>query len=242
MKRILGILMVLCMAVSIRAESITVSAAISLKESATAIGKAFETDTGDKVEFNFGASGQLVQQITQGAPVDAFISAGQKQIDDLKTAKLAADGPAQIIARNALVLIVPKQAKDAPISFETLAAPSVKRLAVGQPKTVPAGDYAMQTLTALKLDEKLKERLIFGNNVRQVLDYVSRGEVDAGIVYTTDAMEAADTVRVVATAPAESHKPIEYPAILINTSTKQKTGHAFLDYMMTAKAAKDIGG
>jgi len=238
MLRLAAILLALFTTTAAFAQDLTVSAAISLKESLTAIGKQYEADTGDKVTFNFGSSGQLMAQIQSGAPVDVFVSAGQSQVDSLKKSGLLADSPARVIARNTLVLIVPKDAKNPPAAFADLAAPSIKHLAIGQPKTVPAGQYAMQTLTALKLADPLKDRLVFGENVRQVLDYVARGEVEAGLVYATDAREAAADVKVIATAPETSHDPIEYPAAVIKDTKHAASAAKFVDYLTTEKAQK----
>jgi molybdate transport system substrate-binding protein len=233
MLRPLVILATLALSIVARAESITVSAAVSLKESLQAIAKDYTSATGETVEFNIGASGQLLAQVKQGAPVDAFISAAQGPLDELKVGHLAA-GPDRIIARNELVLIVP--AKGKPIDgFAQLASPDVKRIGVGQPKTVPAGEYAMQVLDKLSLTDVVKDRLIYGANVRQVLDYVIRGEVDAGIVYRTDALEAGKAVRVMAVSSADWHRPIVYPAVVLS-GRKQAASARFLDYLLAAKA------
>lgn len=229
--RWLGVMAVLVGFGAVQAETITVSAAISLKESLVEIGRQYEAETGEKVEFNFGASGQLMAQIRQGAPVDLFISAARNQVEDLDKAGLLAKAPVKVVAGNRLVLVVPADAKDGPRGFSELAAGGVKRIALGQPKTVPAGEYAMQTLESLRIVREVRDRLIFGSNVRQVLDYVARGEVDAGIVYATDAMKAGGRVRVVATAETGTHKAIEYPAAIINASTKPATSQRFLDYI-----------
>jgi molybdate transport system substrate-binding protein len=109
-------------------------------------------------------------------------------------------------------------------------------VAVGEPKTVPAGQHAAQVLRSLKLDEAMKGRLIYGANVRQVLEYVERGEVDAGIVYATDAREAGERVRVVATAEAGAHEPIQYPAVVLADSPRRAGARAFLDYLAAEKA------
>jgi molybdate transport system substrate-binding protein len=224
--------LILAMAPSARAEApLRVSAAISLKDALEEIVKAYEAGTGAKVELNLGASGQLMAQIRDGAPIDLFISAGQKQVNDLVHSGRAVEASRTIIAKNSLVLIVPSDQKDAVKSFADLTHASVKRISIGQPRTVPAGEYAMQVLMSLKIDEAVKDRLVFGANVRQVLDYVARGEVEAGLVYKTDAMQAAKDVRVVATAKDEDHKPIEYPAVVIKDSANADAAAKFLKYL-----------
>jgi molybdate transport system substrate-binding protein len=208
---------------------------VSLKEAATEIGKAYEQKTSEHVQFNFAASGVLAAQIKQGAPVDLFISAGAPQTKELRDAGLL-EGADTLVARNALVLIVPAAQKDSITGFERLGDPRIKRLAVGNPKLVPVGEYAMQTLAALKLTDAVKDRLIEGLNVRQVLDYVERGEVDAGIVYATDAIEAGDRVRVIATAPESSHDPIVYPAVLVKGSKNAASAAKFLEFFTSDQA------
>ncbi|MGH7214070.1 MAG: molybdate ABC transporter substrate-binding protein [Tepidisphaeraceae bacterium] len=219
-----------------RAEEITVSAAISLKDSLGEIARWHTEPTGDQVTFNFGSSGQLAGQIRQGAPVDVFISAGEKQVDELEAAGLVDPATRCVIAGNRLVLIVTADTKDPPGDFKALAGEGVKRLAMGDPKTVPAGDYAAQVIESLKLGDAVKDKLVYGTNVRQVLDYVERGEVDAGIVYHTDAMRSGDKVRVIATAEPSWHRPVTYPAVVVGASTKQDAGRRFLNYLATGGA------
>ena len=218
------------------AETITISAAISLKDALTAIAKTFESDSTDKVEFNFGASGPLAAQIQQGAPVDAFISAANKQVDDLIKSGKADAATRRVIVENTLVLIVPTAATNPPQSFADLTADRVGKIALGQPKAVPAGQYAMETLQNLKLADALSGKIVYGANVRQVLDYVVRNEVDAGMVYATDAKVAGDAVKVVATAPSSSHEKIEYPAVIITTATHQSAAIRFLNFLQSTPA------
>ncbi|HEY7090641.1 MAG TPA: molybdate ABC transporter substrate-binding protein [Tepidisphaeraceae bacterium] len=218
------------------ADTIRVSAAISLKDALEEVAKAYQAETGEKVTFNFGSSGQLAAQIASGADVDVFISAAQKQVDDLNKQGLLSGETRKVIAGNVLVLIVPADAKDPPSSFEALAGPSVKRVAIGEPKSVPAGQYATQVLKHFALDEKLKDRVVYGTNVRQVLAYVERGEVSAGIVYASDAKESGDKVKVVATAQGDWHEPIVYPAVVVKASAKQEAAKRFIDYLASEKA------
>jgi len=217
------------------AETINVAAAVSLREAITDAATAYQADGGDAVTFTFGASGQLAAQIQNGAPVDVFISAADKQVDDLSKAGLVDDSTRRVIAGNALVLIVPADAKSPPAGFGELAGDSMQKIAIGEPKTVPAGQYAMEVLKALKLEEKVTPRLIFGANVRQVLEYVETGEVTAGMVYSTDATEAGAKVKVVATADPSTHQPIVYPAVVIKNSSKKPAGVKFLDYLGSEK-------
>jgi molybdate transport system substrate-binding protein len=217
-------------------DTVRVAAAVSLSESMNQIARQYENESGDRVELTFGSSGQLAAQIQSGAPVDAFISAANKQVDDLAKAGLIDEASRRVVVGNALVLIVPPKAVGAPESFVALAEASVRRVAIGEPKTVPAGQYAQQVLRALNLIDKLGDRIVYGANVRQVLDYVIRGEVSAGIVYRTDALEAGDKVKVVATAEEKWHEPIVYPAAIIRSSRKCEAAKKFLDYLGSEKA------
>jgi len=133
------------------------------------------------------------------------------------------------------VLIVPADSKISLSGFEQLKDPAVKRVAIGEPKTVPAGQYAMQVLKSLNLESDLGSRLIYGLNVRQVLDYVERGEVSAGIVYATDALQAGPKVKVVATAKASLHEPVVNPAVVVKASAKKALAAKFLDYVLSDK-------
>lgn len=241
-KRIFTIaVLLLVMAVQAGAEAIRVSAAISLREALTDIATRFDSkNPGETIEFNFGASGQLLTQIVNGAPVDVFVSAAEKQVKELVAAGLGDPSTRMVIAGNALVLVVPAGAESKVTSFQDLADPAiVKKLAVGEPRAVPAGQYAAQVLKHLKIDQAVADRIVHGTNVRQVLDYVRRGEVDAGLVYATDAASAPNEVRVVATAESSWHEPIEYPAILVNASKQPDVARKFIQFLGSDEA-KDI--
>ena len=204
------------------------------------IAAAYEKEAGDKVRFTFGSSGQLMAQVRNGAPIDAFVSAADKQVDALIETGHLDKATRCVVAGNALVLVVPADAKDgAPASFDDLKDPKHRRVAIGEPKTVPAGQYAMQVLEKHGVARPLREgrRLVYGANVRQVLDYVLRGEVSAGLVYATDARQAGeDGVRVVATADAASHDAIVYPAGVVTASRKREAAARFLEFLQGEKA------
>jgi molybdate transport system substrate-binding protein len=220
------------------AGTITASAAISLKDALGDIAAAYEKQGGDHVEFAYGASGQLSAQIQQGAPVDLFISAAWTQVDQLTQAGIADDSSKKVIVRNALVLIAPADAKAPPSGFSDLVDPKFTRIAIGDPKTVPAGEYAKQTLESLKIFDVVQSRLIFGANVRQVLSYVERGEVDAGIVYKTDALQSGEKVKVIAAADENLHKPIVYPAVIIKSTSNRGGAEKFIQFLSSDAAQK----
>lgn len=215
------------------ANELIVSAAVSLKEAFNEIAALNEKRTGTKIHFNYGASGALQKQIESGAPADVFASAGAKQMDDLAGKGFIVSVTRSDFARNALVLIVP--AKGTGISsFSDLTNPAVKKIAVGNPKTVPAGQYTDQTLNRLKLLPQIQAKLIFAEDVRQVLDYVVRDEVEAGVVYSSDALSAGDKVKVVARAADDLHDPILYPIAIVKESKQQEAARKFIELVLSS--------
>jgi len=220
-------------------QEIIVSAAISLKNAFEEIGKLFETKyKGVKVTFNFGASGDLVRQIEGGAPVDVFASAAQKDMDEAEKKGLIVPDSRVNFAGNSIVLIIPANSRIRMQTFQDLRLNQVGKIAAGNPKTVPAGRYAEEAFVHFKLLPSIKEKLIYAENVRQVLDYVARGEVDAGIVYSTDAMVRAKDIKIVATAPEESHRPVIYPAAVVLKTAKQSMAKAFVTLLASEEAGK----
>ena len=218
---------------------ITVSAAISLKDAFEEIGKTFEAvNRGVKVGFNFGASGDLKAQIRGGAPVDVFASAAEKDMDDLVKEGLVLTKTKIDFAANSLVLIAPASSKLAIASFADLTKPEVKKIAVGNPETVPAGRYTYDVFHSLKIYDAIKDKCILAENVRQVLDYTARDEVDAGVVYMTDAITRPDQVKVVVTAPADTHKPIRYPIAVVKGSQKVAVAKKFVAFIISDAGQK----
>lgn len=221
-------------------EPLRVAAAISLKEALTEIADDWNRDHSPNVELVFGSSGQLLSQARGGAAIDIFISAASEQIDALRAENLLADEPPRILAANRLALVTPAGAELAKAvrGFEDLAGDSVRRIAIGEPRTVPAGMYARQSLTRLNLLDRIESRIIYGASVRQVLDYVTRGEVQAALVYITDAQAAGDKVRLVATVDAALHDPIVYPAVILRRSRDQQTARELIDALLADPAQR----
>jgi len=218
---------------------ITVSAAISLKNAFEDIAKVFqERNPGAKVLFNFGASGDLARQIEAGAPVDVFASAARKDMDDIDGKGLVASNSRKNFAGNAVVLIKPANSNIPISSIEDLKRKEVGKIAIGNPKTVPAGRYAEEVLRHFNLQETLKKKLIFSENVRQVLDYVARGEVDAGLVYSTDAMVRLKEVKVVMKVPEGSHQPVVYPIGVIKGTKEEALSKTFVDLVLSQDGQK----
>jgi molybdate transport system substrate-binding protein len=216
------------------ANELIVSAAVSLKDAFNEIAELNEKRTGTKIHFNYGASGALQKQIESGAPADVFASAGAKQMNDLAARGFIVPATRTDFARNSLVLIVP--AKGSAISsFNDLADPAVRKVAVGNPKTVPAGQYTEQTLNRLGLLSQIQSKLVFAEDVRQVLDYVVRDEVEAGVVYSSDALSAVDKIKVVARAADNSHDPILYPSAVVKESKQQEAARKFIDLVLSSE-------
>jgi molybdate transport system substrate-binding protein len=244
MKRALAFLLACIISSGAFAETITVAAAISLKDALSKVAEQYKAETGDAVEFALGSSGQLANQILNGAPIDLFVSAANKQVDDLVKPGMVDDASRKVIASNSLVLIAPPEDPSPPRSIKALAEAGVTKIAVGDPKSVPAGQYAQQAIKYAGIVEAVKEKLVLGTNVRQVLDYVERGEVSAGIVYATDAKVAGEKVRVTCTIDAGDHEAIVYPAVLVKASSKQAAAARFLAYLLSDKgqaALKEFG-
>jgi molybdate transport system substrate-binding protein len=219
-------------------DRVTVSAAISLKDSLDEIGKIYEkAHPGAKISFNYAGSGTLQRQIEQGAPVDIFFSAAEKQMDDLQSKDLVDAGTRRNIVANQLVLIVP--ASNTTIhSFQDLSNVSVKVLALGEPSTVPAGTYARQTLEHLGIWGGVEKKVVLAKDVRAVLTYVETGNADAGMVYQTDA-QGSSKVRIVTVAPADSHDPIIYPAAIMKAAKNPSAAASFLAFL-SSSAAREV--
>lgn len=232
-----------------------VSVAASLKDVADELRPLFEDLHPDvRLQFNFGSSGALAQQIMRGAPVDVFLSAAEWPIVDLRDRGLVDPETVKHVAANRLVLIVPQrqgrsvegsaeESRSAVTDWTILGANSVKTIAIGNPDHVPAGIFARQTLTSLRLWDLVQSKLVLGEDVRQVLQYVRLGAVDAGVVYATDVASMAQGttgIRVVAEAPVGSHLPIVYTVARIRTSG-QPAGQAaaadsWIEFLFTPEA------
>jgi len=216
--------------------NILVSAAASLKDAMEEIKPLYQQNKSNvNVNYNFGASGALQQQIEQGAPADVFISAGKKQMDALEQKGLLVPGTRTNLANNRLVLIVPNNSTLGINSFNTLTDPKVKRIAVGEPRSVPAGQYADQVLKQLKIYDQVKPKLVFASNVRQVLAAVESGNADAGLVYASDA-KISKKVKVALVADEKSHSPIVYPMAVLKSSKNVDVAKTFVQFLSSDQA------
>lgn len=220
-----GLLAVSC---PVAAAELLVSAAASLTNAFKSIGVEFErAHPGDKVVFNFAASDVLVKQIAEGAPVDIFASADEEAMDKAVKGKWIATATRANFAGNRLVLAVPR---DSPLRLSTLEElndKAVRRIAISQPATVPVGRYAKAVLDQTRLWGPLQDRFIYTQNVRQTLDYLARGEVDAGFVYATDAALMKEKVRVALEVTAT--RPVVYPIAVTTASKNARRAGEFID-------------
>ncbi|SEK82652.1 molybdate transport system substrate-binding protein [Roseateles sp. YR242] len=222
------------MSFAAQAADVTVSAAASLTNAFKELAPAFEArHPGTRLQLNFAASDALLAQIAKGAPVDVFASADQETMDRAEQQKLLAAGSRRDFVSNSLVLITPVEGGLPLKSLADLQQAGVKRVAIGKPEGVPAGRYAKGALEAAKLWSVVEPKAVFAQNVRQALDYVSRGEAEAGFVYGTDALVQKDKVRILLTVPTET--PIRYPLALINQAPNATGGKAFIDYVLSAE-------
>ncbi len=218
-----------------RAETeLLVSAAASLTESFKEIGKSFSAkNPGVKVRYNFAGSGPLLQQIVQGAPVDIFASADQESMDKAEKGGFILPGSRMDFVGNSLVLIAPA---NMPLlaGLADLKSGRVQKIAIGNPESVPVGRYTKAALENQGLWESLAPKCVMGISVKQALEYVMRGEVEAGFVYATDAAGVKDKVRVVAEIPTVSR--IVYPVAVVAGSANKEKGQAFIDYLRSPEA------
>ena len=217
-------------------KSLSVSAAISLKEALGEIKEIYaKKEPSLDLSFNLGSSGQLQKQIEEGAPVDLFISAGKQQMDDLSRKGLIIPQTRSNLLGNDLVLVVTKEKQGQIRSFADLAGKGIT-FTIGQPETVPAGKYGKEVLSSLKLWDNLAKRTVFAKDVRQVLAYVESGNVDAGLVYRSDAV-ALKGASIAAVAPKGSHSPIVYPVAIVKGSNNLEAAKRFLAFLRTREAA-----
>lgn len=210
---------------------ITVSAAVSLKDALEEIKQLYEEENHDvKIRFNFGGSGSLQQQISQGAPVDIFFSAAEDKFSTLVEEGLITDANGITVLRNELVLIVPTKNSYGISSFEDLLHNEIEHISIGIPETVPAGKYAKETLETLNLWSDLESKIVYAKDVRQVLAYVETGNVEAGVVYKTDALQS-EKVAIVTAADSSSHSNISYPIGIINNTKNYEAAKDFYNFI-----------
>ncbi|NLM05071.1 MAG: molybdate ABC transporter substrate-binding protein [Clostridiales bacterium] len=217
---------------------ITVSAAISLTDALDDIKTIYEEDNPNvHIIYNFGSSGSLMQQIQEGAPVDIFLSAAQKQMDQLEDRGLILGGYRADFVGNNLVLLVNKNYQDRIKSLDDLLNLEEEKMAMGEPESVPAGKYTAESLNSLGVYEDLLDNIVFAKNVRQVITYVDSENAVAGFCYGSDAIVAENSV-VAEIVKDESHEPIVYPAAIMKDSANMDTSKDFYNFILSNEAKK----
>lgn len=213
---------------------LTVSAAASLQDALEDLKTTYEKEHSNvTITYNFGGSGALQQQISQGAPVDLFFSAAEDKFDQLVDEGLIEESQGVDLLANDLVLVVPKDNAAGIESFEDLT--KATKIALGTPESVPAGQYGVETLKTLDVWDSIESNVVYGKDVKQVLTYVETGNVDAGIVYKTDALVSED-VTIAAIADDASHTPIIYPVGVIKDSKNAEEAKAFYEFLQSDEA------
>lgn len=234
MKKILLTFGFLFFTPNVYASEITVSAAASLTNVFAELKEVFIDKNPDVTIYtNFASSNNLLKQIEEGAPVDIFASADQFTMDKAEAAKLIYNNTRKNFALNSLVVIVPADSSNVPEFSKDLLGDSFKKIAIGNIESVPVGRYAKESLESEKIWNALQDRFIYAEHVRQVLDYVARGEVDAGFVYGTDATVQKDKVKIAVTM--QGHQPVLYPIALLENSKNKEDAQKFLDFIFSDK-------
>ena len=218
---------------------LTVSAAASLKDVMEKIESLYQQEHPQtEIIYNFASSGSLQRQIEQGAPVDIFISAATKQMNTLEKEDLLLTETRRNLLENQMVLVIPtsnRKDNQKVDNFSDLTTQEITTIALAEPKSVPAGRYAQEVLTSFKIADQVNSKAVYGKDVRQVLNYVATGNVDAGIVYRTDA-QVSNHVKIVAIAPETSHSPVIYPTAVIKDSDNPKAATELIEFLTTPKA------
>lgn len=232
--RLVSLLVALAATVSSWAAEVSVFAAASLSDALKELAAQHQKATGDTVSLNLAASSTLARQIKEGAPADLFFSADEAKMDDLAKAGLIEPATRQSLLGNTLVIVVPTDSSLALKSAKELAAPEVKRLALAEPQTVPAGIYAKEYLQKTGLWESVNGKVVAMENVRAALAAVESGNAEAGIVYKTDAL-ISKKVKVAHEIPASEGPRISYPVALVKGGKNSAGAAQFLTLLTSAE-------
>jgi molybdate transport system substrate-binding protein len=238
MKTILACTLLLVTVIGIQAAEITVFAAASLTDSLKEIAANYEKQSGDKIIFNLGASSTLARQVDAGAPADIFFSADEAQMDGLAKKDLIDPATRKSRLGNALVVVVAADSTLQINSAGDLTNSTVKQIALADPKAVPAGVYAKAWLAQQQLWPAIEPKVVPAENVRAALAAVESGNVEAGVVYKTDA-GISKKVKVAYEVPAKDALDISYPMALVKESKQPGAAKKFLNYL-DSKEAGDI--
>jgi molybdate transport system substrate-binding protein len=222
-------------ATQVHAAELSVFAAASLTDALREISAAYEKQGGDRIVLNLGASSTLARQLQEGAPADLFLSADEEKMNSLEKGKLLLPRTRKSVLSNTLVVVVPEDSRLNINGPQDLAAPAIRALALAEPQTVPAGIYAKAYLSKLGLWSRIVDRVVPTENVRAALAAVESGNVDAGIVYKTDA-QIARRVRVAWEVPRAEGPVISYPFAVLAGSARPDAARKFLAYLESPPA------
>jgi molybdate transport system substrate-binding protein len=216
--------------------SLLIAAAASLQPTLQTLTPLYtQANPNQRVNYTFAASGALQQQIEQGAPVDVFISAAAQPMQALQTKGLLLSGTPKNLLTNQLALITPRHSPISLMSFQELVRPQIRRISVGEPRSVPVGQYAIEVFKHLNLFEQVQSKLIFANNVRAVLTAVETGAVEAGVVYLTDA-NGSNKVEIATLADQRLHSSIVYPIAILKASRSIASAQQYVEFLQSDAA------
>lgn len=235
MKRLFFLPLFLFAFASARGAELNVFAAASLSDALREIAKSYQTLSGDRILFNFGGSSTLALQIKNGAPADLFFSADEAKMNDLAREGLIASDTRRSLLSNTLVIVVSTERPVPMASSADLTKPSVRRIALGEPQIVPAGVYAKQYLQKIELWSKLSDKVVPTENVRACLAAVEAGNVEAGIVYKTDAL-ISKKVSIAYEVPMKEGPKISYPVAVLNDSKQPAAARKFATFLGSEEA------
>lgn len=224
-------------ATPVRADEVTVYAAASLSDALTELAVVFVRGTGHTVRFNFGSSGLLARQIREGAPADVFFSADEERMDQLEKQGLIESETRRAVLANTLVVVVARTEGVAVTELRGLLASKVRRVAIGEPATVPAGTYAKAHLTRIGLWQQVAAKTVPMENARAVLSTVESGNADAGFVYKTDAL-ASKRVQIAVEISREEGPAIVYPVAVVQGTARTAAARAFVQFVSAAEAQR----
>jgi len=216
--------------------TILVGAGTSLQDALQELTPLFQsTHPGITVKYSFTSPGAVQQQVERGAPIDVFVPAGSKQMDALQAKGLILPETRRNLVTNSIVLVVPRNSSLKLTDFRQLTNSEVKRIVIGEPRSVPVGQYAEEVFRSLGIWEQLRPKLVFGNTARNVLAGVESGNADAALIFATDAT-ISQRVRQVAVAPKDSHAPIVYPIAVVSASRQQKAARTYVEFLTSSRA------
>lgn len=214
---------------------LTVFAAASLSDALKDLAKSYQTRSGDRLVFNFGASSTLALQIKNGAPADLFFSADEAKLDDLAKAGLLATDTRRSLLSNTLVIVVSADRAASVSNPADLGKTNVRRIALAEPQTVPAGIYAKQYLQKIGLWLQLRDKVVPTENVRACLAAVEAGNVDAGVVYKTDAL-VSNKVKIAYEISVHDGPQISYPLAVLKESPRAEAARKFATFLGSDQA------